>query len=159
MSQLDPGGAPGSEARPDISRVLPMLERLGARLEPATLVPPRSDLLPILLAEAAAGHADTFPSRRDEYGPDTQLKWEAANAVSPGAVASARRELSRWREEAAAVSGAELYLSPTLAGQVPALDCLGARRPRGMVGHTGRSASSAGRQSRSAGCRSPDARR
>ncbi len=68
MSPLDPGGAPDGAVVPEISHLLPMLERLGARLETATLTPPRADLLPIMLAEAAAADADTFPSRRHEYG-------------------------------------------------------------------------------------------
>jgi aspartyl-tRNA(Asn)/glutamyl-tRNA(Gln) amidotransferase subunit A len=135
MSALDPGGAPEGAVVPDISHVLPMLERLGARLEAATLTPPRVDLLPIMLAEAAAAHADTFPSRRGEYGPDTQMKWEAANAVSPDAAAAARVELARWRGEAAAADGPNLYVSPTLAGQVPTLDVWEPDVRVAMVGH------------------------
>jgi aspartyl-tRNA(Asn)/glutamyl-tRNA(Gln) amidotransferase subunit A len=122
MSRFDPGGAPDGAVVPDISAVLPRLERLGARLEPATLAPPRADLLPIMLAEAADGHVETFPSRREDYGPDTQMKWEAANAVSAEAVSAAQVELSRWREDAAAADGPRLYVSPTLAGEVPMLD-------------------------------------
>jgi aspartyl-tRNA(Asn)/glutamyl-tRNA(Gln) amidotransferase subunit A len=135
MSPLDPGGAPVGAVVPDISRVLPMLERLGARLEPAALTPPRADVLPILLAEAAASHADTFPSRRDEYGPDTQLKWDLANAVSPEAVMVARAELPRWRDEMAAADGPDLYVSPTLAGEVPTLDVWEPDIRVSMVGH------------------------
>lgn len=135
MSPLDPGGAPEAAVVPDISHVLPMLERLGARLEAATLTPPRADLLPIMLSEAAAAHADTFPSRRDEYGPDTQMKWEAANAVSAEAAAAARFELARWQGEAASAAGPDLYVSPTLAGQVPMLDVWEPDVRVAMVGH------------------------
>jgi Asp-tRNA(Asn)/Glu-tRNA(Gln) amidotransferase A subunit family amidase len=135
MSPFDPGGAPAGAVVPDISGVVPMLERLGARLEPAALAPPRVDLLPLMLAEAAASHVDTFPSRREEYGPDTQMKWESANAVSPEAVAAARVELARWRDEAAASGGPDLYVSPTLAGQVPMLDVWEPDVRVAMVGH------------------------
>lgn len=135
MSPFDPGGAPAGAVVPDISGVLPMLERLGARLESAALAPPRADLLPIMLAEAAASHVDTFPSRREEYGPDTQMKWESANAVSPEAVAAARVELARWRGEAATAGGPDLYVSPTLAGQVPMLDVWEPDVRVAMVGH------------------------
>lgn len=136
MSPLDPGGAPDGSVVPDISAVLPLLERLGARLDAATPAPPRVDLLPILLAEAAAGHAGTFPSRREEYGPDTRLKWEAANAVSAEAVAVARAELARWRDDArAADDGPDLYVSPTLAGQVPKIDVWELDVRVAMVGH------------------------
>ena len=136
MSAHDPGGAPSTGSGQDVADRLALLEALGASLVEARLEPPRADLLPIMLAEAAAGHRDTFPSRREEYGADTQMKWDAALAVPQDAVAAAYQELPRWRERTRAAARPDLYVSPTLAGDVPAIDVWEPDVRVAMVGHT-----------------------
>ena len=39
---------------------------------------PEAEIIPLFLLEAAVAHRGLFPERRAEYGPDTQLKWDAA---------------------------------------------------------------------------------
>ncbi len=135
MSTHDPGGPPTGGQR-DIANDLERLEALGARLEEGRIEPPGADVLPVMLGEAVANHRDTFPARRDEYGPDTKMKWDAAHAVDPADIAVARRELPSWRERALATPGPDLYVTPTLAGPVPRLDVWEPDVRVGMVGHT-----------------------
>jgi Asp-tRNA(Asn)/Glu-tRNA(Gln) amidotransferase A subunit family amidase len=136
MAAHDPGGPPASGHGADISARLRELEALGARLTTAAIEPPQAEILPLMLAEAAAGHADTFPSRRQEYGEDTRLKWDAARAVPADAVQAARTELPRWRKAASAATQPDLFVSPTLAGEVPALDVWEPDVRVEMVGYT-----------------------
>ena len=136
MAAHDPGGPPAPGHGADIGVRLQELEALGARLTTAAIEPPRAEILPLMLAEAAAGHADTFPSRRQEYGEDTRLKWDAARAVTADAVQAARTELPRWRKAASAAVQPDLFVSPTLAGAVPALDVWEPDVRVEMVGYT-----------------------
>jgi aspartyl-tRNA(Asn)/glutamyl-tRNA(Gln) amidotransferase subunit A len=134
MSVHDPGAA--SARTGELGDRLGALEALGARLTEATLAAPRVDVLPVMLGEAAAQHADTFPSRRQDYGPDTQMKWDAALAVPAEDIAAARSELPRWRAEMLTAEGPDLYVSPTLAGEIPALDVWEPDVRVAMVGYT-----------------------
>jgi aspartyl-tRNA(Asn)/glutamyl-tRNA(Gln) amidotransferase subunit A len=135
MSLHDPGAAPG-DARPKIDRQLEMLEVLGARLTDGRLERPAVDLVPLFLGEAARAHSATFPARRAEYGPDLQLKLDAACAVPAAEVAAAQDELPRWRSRAIAAAGPDLYVSPTLAGPVPSLDVWEPDVRVALVGYT-----------------------
>jgi aspartyl-tRNA(Asn)/glutamyl-tRNA(Gln) amidotransferase subunit A len=136
MSPFDPGGSPDGAQPPDISGALAKLESLGARLEPATIEQPQVELLPVFLSEAASSHRVTFPDRRDEYGPDTQMKFAAANTVSAEDAELARRELARWRAASHDADGPDLYVSPTLAGPLPPIDIWEPDVRVAMVGHT-----------------------
>jgi len=136
MAAHDPGRPAASGHEADISVRLQELEALGARLTTAQIEPPRAEILPLMLAEAAAGHADTFPSRRQEYGEDTRMKWGAAAAVPADAVQAARTELPRWRKAASEATQLDLFVSPTLAGEVPALDVWEPDVRVAMVGYT-----------------------
>jgi aspartyl-tRNA(Asn)/glutamyl-tRNA(Gln) amidotransferase subunit A len=135
MSAHDPGGRPDAVGN-GLGRVVASLEALGARLTAAELEPPRVDVLPVMLSEAAVAHADTFPARRDDYGADTRMKWDSARAVPADAVAAAHEELPRWRAAAMAAPGPDLYVSPTLAGEVPMLDVWEPDVRVAMVGYT-----------------------
>jgi aspartyl-tRNA(Asn)/glutamyl-tRNA(Gln) amidotransferase subunit A len=134
MSPLDPG-APASGGGPGIKDALPKLEALGARLVDATIEPPEADVVPVFLRECALSHRTTFPSRRDEYGPDTRMKFGLALEVPQSAVAAAYQELPRWRERARASSGPDLYVMPTLAGDVPPIDVFEPDVRMAMVGY------------------------
>jgi aspartyl-tRNA(Asn)/glutamyl-tRNA(Gln) amidotransferase subunit A len=120
MSPYDLGNAP--ERGSSIEAELSMIEALGARLVHARLEPAGADMAALFLSEAASSHRATFPARRDEYGPDTQVKWDAALAVPEEAANAARRELPGWRRRALLADGPDLYVSPTLARAVPELD-------------------------------------
>ncbi len=136
MSPFDPGGSPDGAAPADISSALRMLESLGARLEPATIEHPRVELLPVFLAEAASSHRTTFPARRDDYGPDTQMKFASANAVPAKDAELARAELARWRAATDDAGGPDLYVSPTLAGPIPPINVWEPDVRVAMIGHT-----------------------
>jgi aspartyl-tRNA(Asn)/glutamyl-tRNA(Gln) amidotransferase subunit A len=121
VSEREPGAGAVTQSR-GLANRLNVLEELGAVLVPAELPVPLTDLVPIMLHEASAEHRVTFPSQRSRYGPDTQLKWDAAGKVTAEEVAVARQELSGWRERArVAARAVDIYVSPTLAGPVPKL--------------------------------------
>jgi aspartyl-tRNA(Asn)/glutamyl-tRNA(Gln) amidotransferase subunit A len=90
------------------------LRDLGARVEEVTLPVPEGDTWAVFYAEAAAAHAATFPSRRDEYGPTILTKLEHAATVTAAEVDAGRRALSAWRAQAAREPSVDLVLSPTL---------------------------------------------
>jgi aspartyl-tRNA(Asn)/glutamyl-tRNA(Gln) amidotransferase subunit A len=136
MSSHDPGRVPVAGVHPDIEADLARLEALGAELVDGRLEPPSVDLLPVLLAEAAEAHRETFPALRGQYGPDTRMKWDGAGKIPAAAVDAARRELPRWRERVSGAQGPDLYVSPTLAGPVPRLDVWEPDVRVAMVGFT-----------------------
>jgi aspartyl-tRNA(Asn)/glutamyl-tRNA(Gln) amidotransferase subunit A len=90
------------------------LRALGAHVREARLAVPRADLWPVFYAEAAAAHAATFPSRRDEYGPGIRSKLDHAAAITPEQAATAREALDEWRVRAAREPAVDLLLSPTI---------------------------------------------
>lgn len=90
------------------------LEALGARTRPVVLPAPEADLWPVFHADAAAAHRETFPARRDEYGPTIRAKLDAAQATDPAAVAAAHAALGPWRDAAAREPEVDLVLTPTL---------------------------------------------
>ena len=121
VSEREPGAAAVTQSS-ELGDRLRILEQLGAVLVPVELPAPLTDLVPIMLHEASVEHQDTFPSQRARYGPDTQLKWDAAGKVTAEEVAGARRELAAWRERARiAARAVDLYVCPTLGGPVPKL--------------------------------------
>jgi aspartyl-tRNA(Asn)/glutamyl-tRNA(Gln) amidotransferase subunit A len=121
MSPHEPGLPPATEAVSHVDEWARQLEALGARTVAAELPEPEADLLPILLHEAAVAHRETFPSRRADYGPDTQLKWDVARKVPAIDVHEAQLALPRWRERARS-EAVDLYLSPVVSVEVPPID-------------------------------------
>ena len=95
------------------------LEALGARVVEAEMPGPAADTWPVFLHEAATSHAETFPSRADEYGKAIRAKLEAAQRVEPEAVLDGYRALLAWRQ---LVPDVDLYVSPCVAIDLPAED-------------------------------------
>jgi aspartyl-tRNA(Asn)/glutamyl-tRNA(Gln) amidotransferase subunit A len=99
------------------------LEAAGARVAAAELPAPEGDIWPLFYAEAAEAHRDTFPSRRDEYGPTIRAKLDMASEVDPAAARRARATLAAWRTTAAREPEVDLLISPTLGVlEVPPAD-------------------------------------
>lgn len=112
-----PDLAPTTEEAARDERALAYADRLralGATVEEATLPVPEGDTWAIFYAEARAAHADTFPARRDEYGPNIVAKLEHADAVTAEEMQAAREVLRAWRARAAREPAFDLFLSPAL---------------------------------------------
>ena len=112
------------------------LEALGARLTAAELPEPEADVVPLFMLECAVTHRDTFPSRRDAYGPDIAEKLDMARQVPAIDVEEARRALPVWRAAAAALPPVDLVVSPTLGIPVPPDDCWELDVRAGLTLHT-----------------------
>jgi aspartyl-tRNA(Asn)/glutamyl-tRNA(Gln) amidotransferase subunit A len=129
----DLGPATAEPARDE--RALDHAERLralGAHVEEVVLPVPEGDTWAVFYAEAAEGHAATFPSRRDEYGPLIRAKLDHAATIDPDDVVRGRRALAAWRERAARETAVDLVVSPTLGfAELPAagVDELAVRLP------------------------------
>jgi aspartyl-tRNA(Asn)/glutamyl-tRNA(Gln) amidotransferase subunit A len=106
----------GEEHEPDprASELAARLRSLGARVSEVQLAVPAADIWPVFYAEAAAAHAATFPSRRDEYGETVRAKLELAAQVDAGELRRARTALARWRARAVSEPRVDLVASPTL---------------------------------------------
>jgi aspartyl-tRNA(Asn)/glutamyl-tRNA(Gln) amidotransferase subunit A len=112
-----PALAPGAPAPDRDERALAFaarLETLGLRAEEVALPVPEADIWPIFYAEAAAVHRETFPSRRDEYGPAIRAKLDDAQRVDPLAVRAGRKALTAWRAVAAGEPAVDVIVCPTL---------------------------------------------
>jgi aspartyl-tRNA(Asn)/glutamyl-tRNA(Gln) amidotransferase subunit A len=108
--------------RSAIEHVAGQLEALGARVVECALPEPEAEIIPLFLHEAAVAHRALFPARRDEYGPDTQLKWDAARKVPAIDVYEAQQALPRWRNQAASDPAVDAILCPTLGLGIPPVD-------------------------------------
>jgi aspartyl-tRNA(Asn)/glutamyl-tRNA(Gln) amidotransferase subunit A len=89
-------------------------EALGIGCEEVTLPVPEANLWPVFYAEAAASHRDTFPARREEYGPTIRAKLDDAQRVDPDALVAAQRALAAWRHRTLTEPAVDLFISPTL---------------------------------------------
>jgi aspartyl-tRNA(Asn)/glutamyl-tRNA(Gln) amidotransferase subunit A len=108
------------------------LRTLGADVRELSLPVPESDTWAVFYAEAAAAHRETFPSRRDEYGPLIRAKLDHAITVTAEQEREGRRALEDWRARAAREPDVDLVLSPTLGyDELPpaGVDELGVRLP------------------------------
>jgi aspartyl-tRNA(Asn)/glutamyl-tRNA(Gln) amidotransferase subunit A len=95
----------------------------GFRLDDAVLPDaPDSDLAAILQHEAAATHADVYPSRRAEFGRDAQQKWDAAASVTADRYRAAGLSARRWRARVDATIDQDVLVLPTLGAARPAHD-------------------------------------
>ncbi len=99
------------------------LEGLGARLEAATLPELDPDLMSLFAAECAATHRAWFPSRRDEYGPDLQLKLAAAQEITAVQRQRGEAALRELRRAAGASLDFDILVSPVMAIEPPPADC------------------------------------
>jgi len=100
------------DARAD--EVSERMRDIGADVKEVTLPVPDADTWPVFYAEAAAAHAETFPSRSSEYGATVRAKLEQASRVGSEELSRARAALAAWRIRAAAVPEVDLVVSPTL---------------------------------------------
>ncbi len=99
------------------------LEALGARLEPAALPELDPDLMAVFTAECAVTHLRWFPSRRDEYGPDLQLKLAAAQEMTAVQWQRGVAAVRALRRKSRSASECDVLLSPVMAIEPPADDC------------------------------------
>ncbi|MGC8634456.1 MAG: amidase [Candidatus Limnocylindrales bacterium] len=99
------------------------LEALGARLSRVELPEPSTDLMAVFSAEAAITHLRWFPRHRDQYGPDLQVKLDAAQQVPAVDYARGLMALRELRERARTEPAVDLVISPTLAIEAPPDDC------------------------------------
>jgi hypothetical protein len=84
---------------------------------------PEADIWPVFYGEAAATHRDTFPARRDEYGPIVRAKLDDAQRVSEQALVDGRRALAAWREHARREPDVDVIVCPTLGlREIPPAD-------------------------------------
>ena len=112
-----PALAPPVSQAPRDDRALAWADRLralGADVREVVLPVPEGDTWPVFMAEAAASHAATFPSRRDEYGPTIRAKLDDAVLVTAEASERAHVALRGWRERAALDPDVDVIVSPTL---------------------------------------------
>jgi len=99
------------------------LEDLGMRCEEVALPVPEADIWPVFYGEAAAVHRDTFPARRDEYGPIIRAKLDDAQQMPAEAVDAGRRALGAWRARAQDEPDVDVIVSPTLGvREIPTAD-------------------------------------
>ena len=127
-------GPPEAPAERD-ERALAHVERLralGADVFELSLPVPESDTWAVFYAETAAAHRDTFPSRREEYGPLIRAKLDHAMTVTAEQEREGRRALEAWRARAGHEPDVDLVLAPTLGyDELPpaGVDELGVRLP------------------------------
>ncbi len=104
LAPYDPRGA----------EVASRVQELGIHCEEVALPAPEANLWPVFYAEAAESHRETFPSRRDAYGPTIRAKLEDAQHVDAEALTAAYRALAAWRERAETEPEVDVFISPTL---------------------------------------------
>jgi Asp-tRNA(Asn)/Glu-tRNA(Gln) amidotransferase A subunit family amidase len=112
-----PDLGPATDESPRDERALAFgarLAALGAHVDEVRLPVPEGDTWAVFYADAAAAHAATFPSRRDEYGPGITAKLEHALTVGADDARSGRAALQAWRARAATQPAVDLVVSPTL---------------------------------------------
>jgi aspartyl-tRNA(Asn)/glutamyl-tRNA(Gln) amidotransferase subunit A len=130
-----PDLAPPDEPADRDERALLHAERLramGADVRELSLPVPEADTWAVFYAETAAAHRDTFPNRRDEYGPLIRAKLDHALRVTDEQERDGRRALEAWRARAAHEPDVDLVLAPTLGyDELPpaGVDELGVRLP------------------------------
>jgi aspartyl-tRNA(Asn)/glutamyl-tRNA(Gln) amidotransferase subunit A len=90
------------------------LRALGAVVREVVLAVPEGDTWAVFNAGAAASHAATFPSRRDEYGPLIRAKLDAALRVTAEEQRAGLAALEAWRPQAARELDVDVLVSPTL---------------------------------------------
>lgn len=98
------------------------LADMGARVEPAHLPERGPDLMAAFEAECAVTHMPWFPRERERYGPDLQVKLDAAQQIT---VVRWRRGLAAIREfrRRAAEVRFDLLVSPVMEIDPPLMDC------------------------------------
>jgi aspartyl-tRNA(Asn)/glutamyl-tRNA(Gln) amidotransferase subunit A len=109
--------APAAEAPERDERALAHVDRLralGAEVRELSLPAPEADTWAVFYGDAAVAHRQTFPSRREEYGPLIRAKLDQSLTVTAGQAAEGRRALAAWRAVAAREPDVDLVLAPTV---------------------------------------------
>ncbi len=99
------------------------LSRLGAIVEEARLPEPEGDPTAVFMTECAVTHLPWYPRCRDQYGPDAQVKWDAAHRVTAVEYHRGLAALRELRRQARAEPDFDLFVSPTLGMDVPPVEC------------------------------------
>lgn len=99
------------------------LTALGALVEDFVMPEPEADLTAVFMAECAFTHIPWFPARRDEYGPDGQLKWDAAQKVTAVAYRKGLDALEGLRKKVGEGLPVDVVVSPTIGREPPPIDC------------------------------------
>jgi aspartyl-tRNA(Asn)/glutamyl-tRNA(Gln) amidotransferase subunit A len=92
------------------------LERLGARVVEARVPDAGANTWPQFQHEALRSHAETFPSRADEYGAIMRKKLEAAQRATAEEIEAAYGAIQEWR---AYEPDVDLYVSPCVGIDLP----------------------------------------
>ena len=99
------------------------LSDLGAIVEQFRLPEPEADITPVFTAECAFTHIPWFPARRDEYNPDAQAKWDAAQKVTAVEYYKGKRAMQTLRANVAHGLPVDVVVSPTIGMEPPPVDC------------------------------------
>jgi aspartyl-tRNA(Asn)/glutamyl-tRNA(Gln) amidotransferase subunit A len=99
------------------------MSELGAYVEEYTLPTPEADITPVFVAECAFTHIPWFPERREDYNPDAQAKFDAAQQVTALAYHRGLRAMKSFRAQAAEELSVDVLVSPTLGMEPPPDDC------------------------------------
>ena len=106
-----------------IETALAELGELGAKLEPGELPEFDPDLMAAFAAECAVTHLSWFPSRRESYGPDLQIKLAAAQEITAVQWQRGLAAVRSLRRRARAQLGFDILVGPVMAIEPPADDC------------------------------------
>jgi aspartyl-tRNA(Asn)/glutamyl-tRNA(Gln) amidotransferase subunit A len=96
---------------------------MGVWLEPAELPELDPDLMAAFAAECAVTHLAWFPSRRDSYGPDLQVKLAAAQEITAVQWQRGLAAVRALRRTARSKLDFDILLSPVMAIEPPPDDC------------------------------------
>jgi aspartyl-tRNA(Asn)/glutamyl-tRNA(Gln) amidotransferase subunit A len=117
-----------------VRKALAALEAAGAQLVEAEFphgAAYRTALMAVMFAEAAAFHAETFPSRRDEYGAQVAALLQAGHGVTGIQYVLGVRALqqSRAGEADAMLEGVDVWAMPTAPVPAPTIEASRAADP------------------------------
>ncbi len=96
---------------------------MGAQLEPAEVPELDPNLMAAFAAECAVTHLKWFPSRRESYGPDLQVKLAAAQEITAVQWQRGLAAVRTLRRRALAQLDFDILLSPVMAIEPPPDDC------------------------------------
>jgi aspartyl-tRNA(Asn)/glutamyl-tRNA(Gln) amidotransferase subunit A len=98
------------------------LRQLGASLDAAELPEPHPDVGVVFTAECAVAHLRWFPARRNDYGPDLQMKLDAAQRATAVQWQRGRTLIPEFRRVVGRLPF-DLFVGPVMAVEPPPADC------------------------------------
>ena len=99
------------------------LADMGALVEPAALPERDPDLMAAFEAECAVTHMPWFPRERERYGPDLQVKLDAAQQITVVRWRRGRAALREFRRRARREMRFDVLVSPVMEIEPPPMDC------------------------------------